>query len=139
MSLLPLSKLTGAKWSELKKAAGVKGGGFFDSSSGKGIGKKIDNYQAKLKACAQPGAKSFRELFNAVSDLESELAKAVGGREFTGQKGADFQKDVIALHAEVKKVRDGLAKIGNDTTTMQGLEKNDAKAMEAALKNSGLY
>ena len=97
-----LDMLTGASWKAAKKQAGVKGAGFFDSSSGKAVAAKIDDYQDKAAAfSAKKDSSSADALVKATKTLMIALSAAKKDRTFTDAVAKEFESGIQHLIKEL--------------------------------------
>jgi hypothetical protein len=134
MALPALKDLTGTAWKNAKKAAGVKGAGFFDGPGSKAVADKIDKYQARKAAYKQAKtSKNFMELFNALTALETALAKAESDRSFKSDLAKEMQADIGSLLGEIKAKQQKLAVIYSKPEEVKKLDSNNKNELEATI------
>lgn len=134
MGLGRLKDLTGEKWRQAKKDAGVKGAGFFTMPSGKAVGDKIDRYQEKRAAWkASKDANTFKELFDALCDLEKAFVKVQTDRSFKSDLAKEMQSDLSNLIQDVKEKQAKLAKIHENKEAMAALNGHAADQLNQTI------
>lgn len=138
MALPALNNLTGAAWKTAKNNAGVKGAGFFNAPGSKAVGEKIDKFQARKAAFEQAKtSKNFMELFNALTALETALAKAETDRSFKTDLAKEMQTDIGNLLKEIKTKQQELAKIYKNPEELKKLDSNNKKELIGTLEKMG--
>jgi hypothetical protein len=134
-----LKDLTGAKWRQAKKDAGVKGASFFDTSGGKAVADKIDTYQkAKDAFESSKNSKTFEKYAEALLALDKALTVSHNDRTFGTALAKTMQSEIEDLLKETHAKLQEIAKIHNSKEEMAKLAKNDLEHLDDIVKKSGL-